>query len=183
MDDKNLTDEEIVEQVLQDNIELFGLIIERYEKKLLRYGKKFLSDSDDIKDLVQEVFIKTYTNIASFDTNKKFSPWIYRIAHNCFINEIKRKSRVCIVPIDTDTIFPQLFSLYDPEKEVLDNELKENLDLCLNIIDIKYKEIIILFYIENLSYKEISDILHISVNLVGIRLNRGKKAMRKILRY
>lgn len=180
--DKDSTDEQIAGLVQKGDAEMFGLLIERYEPKISRYGKRFLADPDDIKDSVQDVFIKAYTNIASFDLAKKFSPWIYRIAHNCFINELKKRKRIFSVSIDTDLIFPQLFSSDDPEKDILDKELKENIDACVDKIDIKYKEILILFYLEELSYKEISDILHIPLSLVGIRLNRGKKAMRKIMK-
>ena len=65
--------------------------MDRYQAKLLRYGRRFLAQDDHIVDVVQDVFIKTYENIQSFDATRKFSPWIYRIAHNAFVNEIRQK--------------------------------------------------------------------------------------------
>src|SRR6185369_12863703 len=82
----------------------FGLLVERYEGKLLRYGRKFINSQEDIEDIVQDVFISAYQNIQSFDTSQKFSPWIYRIAHNAFVNGLKRKERSPFVFVDFDAI-------------------------------------------------------------------------------
>ncbi len=179
---ENLNDENLVELVQKGDIEMFGSLVERYEQKMLRYAGRFLFDHDNAQDAVQEVFIKAYTNIASFDLTKRFSPWLYRIAHNYFINEIKKKGREPIMSFDADIFLPKLFFNNDPEKDILDKELKELLDLYINKINSKYKEVLILYYFEDLSYREISDILHIPLSAVGIRLNRGKKAMQKIIK-
>jgi len=88
---QELTDEEVAKRVQAGQSEAFGLIVERYEAKLFRYGKKFLSNHENIEDVVQEVFIKVYQNIQSFDSSQKFSPWIYRIAHNTYVNVLKKK--------------------------------------------------------------------------------------------
>lgn len=178
-----MTDEEIVKLVQKGDNESFGILIERYEAKMLRYAHKFLFNKENAEDLVQEIFIKSYTNIESFNLEMKFSSWLYRIAHNCFINEIKKKSREpYFYYIDADLLLPKLFTKDRADTEILDNELKEIVDSCIDKISSKYREIIILFFYEELSYKEISDILHIPVSVVGIRLNRAKKAMKKIVK-
>ncbi len=84
------SDEAIVREVQQGGSNLFGLLVERYEKKMLRYARKFLLGGEDAEDLAQEVFLKAYTNIQSFDSRRRFSPWLYRIAHNEFVNAIKK---------------------------------------------------------------------------------------------
>ncbi len=106
---ENLNDENLVELVQKGDIEMFGSLVERYEQKMLRYAGRFLFDHDNAQDAVQEVFIKAYTNIASFDLTKRFSPWLYRIAHNYFINEIKKKGREPIMSFDADIFLPKLF--------------------------------------------------------------------------
>ena len=85
-------DEEIARRVQEGDIESFGLLVGRYEAKITRYAGKFLLNGEDDKDLAQEVFIKAYVNIQSFDANRKFSSWLYRIAHNEFINAIRKRS-------------------------------------------------------------------------------------------
>lgn len=179
---ENSTDENLVRLVQDGNNEMFGVLIERYEPKMKRYARRFISDQDNAEDLIQEIFIKAYTHIASFDLSKRFSPWLYRIAHNCFVNELKRKGQEHLLSFDADILIPNLFSRDNPEKEVIDNELKNNLEASINKISIKYREILILYYFEEMSYKEISDILHIPVSVVGVRLNRGKKALQKIIK-
>src|ERR1043166_6670972 len=101
------TDEQIALAVQAGTTERFGELIERYEAKLLRYVRKFLLDPEDAQDIVQDTFIKAYENLQSFDASRRFSPWIYRIAHNEFVNALKKKqSRRTMFTIDFDTLFP-----------------------------------------------------------------------------
>lgn len=169
-----LTDEEIVQKVQNEDVESFGLLMKRYELKLMRYGTKFMSNRDDIKDLVQEVFIKTYTNIKSFDISKRFSPWIYRIAHNEFINAVKKKKLKPLIFFDADLIFPHPIANETADSESNDRELKTELARCVDKLPIKYREVLVLYYFEELGYEEIAEILHIPRSTVGVRLSRGK---------
>ncbi len=173
-------DEEIVSQVQNGDTEAFGVLVERYEAKIMRYGKKFLLQREDIKDLTQEVFLKAYKNIQSFDTRKKFSSWLYRIAHNHFINTLKKKTRWPINLFDFDAVLPYLRSEENLEQKINKQELKELLDQCLEKISLKYREPLVLFYFEQMSYQEISEILRIPVSTVGIRLKRGRDLLYKI---
>lgn len=178
---ENITDENLVRLVQDGDNEQFGHLIERYEKKMLSYARKFLFDSENAKDIVQDVFIKAYVNIAGFDLSKKFSPWLYRIAHNCFINEIKKTSRERSFVFSIDVFLPELFSRDEPDRAIIDNELRSSLEDCLSKIDLKYREVLVLYYFQELSYKEISDVLHIPIPAVGVRLSRGKKALQKLM--
>ena len=85
-------EDEIIAALVQSGQSvLFGVLVKRYEEKMRRYARKFLSNDDDKKDIVQEIFIKAYINIKSFDTKRKFSSWLYRIAHNELVNNLKKK--------------------------------------------------------------------------------------------
>lgn len=181
MDDQSnvLTDEAIASLIQKGDKDKFAILMDRYVKKLSHYGHKFLSNQDNIEDVVQEVFIKTYQNIQSFDTSRTFSSWIYRIAHNTFINSIKKTSRGPLYLFDFDTLIPHP-TYEDPDvKERERKEMKEIIDKGLEELSSEYKEIIILYYLEELSYKEIADILQIPIGTVGIRLKRAKDALRK----
>ncbi len=170
-----VSDETIVQQVQKGDAEAFGLLIDRYEKKLRRYIYRFLQKQEDQTDIVQDIFIKVYTTIQSFDTKQKFSPWIYRIAHNEAINFIKKKKS-----------FP--FSMFDPlylintfkekttTEETYDTIIdKEQIEEVLSNLDYHHREILLLFFYEELSYKEISEILKIPISSVGVRISRAKK--------
>ena len=172
------TDEDVVARVQAGDMSSFDILIERYEKKIKRYARKFLF-KDDADDIVQEVFIKAYINIKSFDAGKRFSPWIYRIAHNEFINAIKKKKTEKILFFDFDLLFPHPAARDSADGEAINNSLRSMLDKCLDKINVKYREPLVLYYFENLNYKEISDILHIPASTVGVRLARGKAILKK----
>jgi len=175
----SLSDEELAKLVSEGDTEKFGLLMEKYQPKLFRYGKKFLVDNDNIEDVVQDVFIKAYTNIKSFDTTQRFSPWIYRIAHNTYINAIKKNSINPLYLFDFDTLLSHTV-VEDPiEKEREQEEIKRFVDKGLSSIEAKYREILVLYYIEDLSYKEIADILHIPISTVGVRIMRAKSVLKE----
>src|SRR3989344_1122217 len=128
MDTPHPTDEEIAARVQQGQIHDFGLLVERFEAKMMRYARKFLFGYRDSEDLVQEVFVKAYVNIKGFDTSRVFSSWLYRIAHNEFINAIKKKGREPITFFDPDTLFPHPVAPENPEKEFDDQQTREILN-------------------------------------------------------
>ncbi len=177
------TDEEIAAQIQRGDNESFGLLMERYERKITHYAKKFIFNSEDIEDLVQEVFIKAYVNLKSFDTNRKFSSWLYRIAHNEFINAIKKKSREKLIffDLDFDVLFPHLTATKASANQIKNSELKLMLDQSLGKIKSKYREVLVLYYFEEMNYNEISEILRIPVSTVGVRLKRGKIMLKNIV--
>jgi RNA polymerase sigma-70 factor, ECF subfamily len=174
----DLTDEELAQLVQKGDKEKFGVLMERYQAKLFRYGRKFLPSHDNIEDAVQDVFIKTYQNIQSFDSSQKFSPWIYRIAHNTYINTIKKNSLNPAYLFDFDTLVSHTV-VEDPlVREREQQEMKQAIDKALLQIEPKYREILVLYYIEDLSYKEISEILHIPIGTVGVRIMRAKDLLK-----
>jgi RNA polymerase sigma-70 factor (ECF subfamily) len=174
------TDEELVVRVQKGDTEAFGTLVERYEEKLLRYGRRFLSRSEDIEDIVQDVFMSAYQNIKGFDTRARFSPWIYRIAHNAFVNEFRKHKRTPVVFVDFDTLISH--PVYDDpalhERE--QKEMRVMIEKGLGEMEIKYREVLILYYLEDMSYKEISDILKVPTGTVGIRIKRAKSLLRKV---
>ena len=171
------SDEQIVALVQAGDAEAYGEIMTRYENKLKRYAWRFLNTREEIDDLVQDVFIKTYTNIKSFNTSLRFSPWIYRIAHNTFVNELKRKKHIFNF-FDSDTILPLLASKETADADTMDNEINEELEIFVEKLPPKYREVIVLHYFESLSYQEISEVLHIPVTTVGVRMTRGRNKLK-----
>ncbi len=177
---EEMSDEALAARVQQGDKELFGVLMERYEAKLLRYGRKFLSEHDDIVDIVQDVFVSTYQNIQNFDTSQKFSPWVYRIAHNAFVNGLKKNSYNPLLLVDFDTLISHT-AYEDPaprEREL--EEMKKMIQKGLSELQPKYREVLILHYLENMPYKEIADILQIPSGTVGIRIKRAKEALKSV---
>lgn len=176
----NLTDEQLVEIILEKDKELYSEIIKRFEKKLSHYLRKFIYSSDELEDVLQVVFIKTYKNLYGFNVNKKFSSWIYRIAHNEAINHLKKYSKERISLDDVEyKIIDEKIDLNDKVDKTL---LKVEMEKHLSNIKFKYREPLILFYFEEMSYEEISDILRMPTNTVGTLISRGKKILKNELK-
>lgn len=175
-----LSDEELAKKVQSGEDNYFGVLMERYQAKIFRYGRKFLSNEENIEDVVQDVFIKTYENIKSFDTAQRFSPWIYRIAHNTYINALKKHSRGPVYMFDFDTLISHTVIDNPIEKEQEQKEMKKIVDRGLSELEPKYREIVVLYYLEDLSYREIADVLQIPIGTVGIRIMRAKEMLREI---
>ncbi len=176
----DMSDEAIATLVQKGDQQVFGIIVERYEARLLRYGTRFLSRREDAQDIVQEVFIRVYQNIQSFDTSQRFSPWIYRIAHNAFVNALKKNSRSPFISVDFDTFVPHL-AYDDPSpREREQQEMRVMIEKGLAELTPKYREILILYYLEEMSYQEIADIVQIPIGTVGVRVRRAKESLKNI---
>ncbi len=171
---KNLSDEELVDYVRKKDKESYAEVIRRYKDKLLRYALYLTEDEDKAEDVVQESFIKAYVNLNGFDTRKKFSNWIYRIAHNEAMNVLNEKKQAVL---NGDVDFD---SGVDLENELVEKELKDKARYCLKRLPVIYREPLILYFFDEKSYEEISDVLRIPVGTVGTRINRAKVLMRKI---
>nr|HPN96881.1 sigma-70 family RNA polymerase sigma factor [Candidatus Moranbacteria bacterium] len=97
---EGIIDNELVRMVKEENQEKYAEIIERYRGKLFAYLYRLIGEKEEAEDLLQDVFIKAYRNLSSYDANRRFSSWIYRIAHNEAVNHIKKKSLRKFIPID-----------------------------------------------------------------------------------
>ena len=174
-DTLKLTDEEIVEKVRSNDRDLYAVIIDRYKDKLLRYATNLIHDGDRAGHIVQDSLVKAYINLNGFNTKKKFSSWIYRIVHNESMNVIKKFQKE--VPILDD------FDFESDEDIIKDFEQKEtaaHVEKCLKSIPLIYSEPLSLYYLDDKSYEEISDILRIPMGTVAIRMSRAKKLMKHI---
>lgn len=178
LDEEN--DEYVAELVQTGDKDAFAVLISRYEPKMTRYANKFLYNYQDREDAVQDVFIKAYQNIQSFRTSERFSPWIYRIAHNTFINVVRKQSRERVTFFDTDTLFASN-TPDENEMQLREQALdREMLEQCLDELDLKYREVLVLFYFEEKDYAEIAEILRIPKATVGVRLARGRDRIKHI---
>jgi RNA polymerase sigma-70 factor, ECF subfamily len=174
-----MSDEQLIKAIKEKDRELYSEIITRYKTKLSHYLRKFICNIDELEDILQDVFIKAYKNLYSFDIKKKFSSWIYRIAHNEAVNYLKKNSKIKI-------------SLDEIEYKIVDEKidlngqidkvfLKKEIGKYMESIKLKYREPLILFYFEQKSYDEISDILRIPTSTVGTLISRGKKMIKEKL--
>ena len=181
MEQSTKTDEEIVLLIKKGDSELFGELVKRYEAKMKRYAHKFLFGRNDTDDLVQDIFIKTYVNLQNFDDDRKFPPWIYRIAHNTYVNALKKKLTDKVFSIDFDTFLPHPKALETADSDSEKEFIRVMLDKHMDMISEKYREPLILYFYEDMDYKEISQILGVPSSTVSVRIKRGKEKLKEIL--
>jgi len=171
-------DAELVVLALQ-NPDYFICIMKNYEDKLMRFIRRISGvNIQDAEDVLQEVFIKVYKNLNAYDDTLKFSSWVYRITRNYVISEFRKKKargEVYLIDEEWNTFISEL----NIEKE-LDKKINRGILLkVIDNIDIKYREVLILKFLEERDYKEISDILKKPVGTVGTLINRAKKKLKQ----
>lgn len=178
---KSLSDEQVVQLVIKEDQDLYEILVRRYDKKLLKYIQHYVQEEDKALDVVQETFIKAFINLNGFNQKLKFSSWIYRIAHNEAINYIKKYERE--ISSDKNDWVKNIKDHYiDLEGDFRRQETKEKIREALKKLSLKYQEVLWLYFFEEKSYEEISDILRISVGTVGTQINRGKRLLGEIIK-
>jgi len=145
----------------------------------MRISNVWLADAED---LLQEVFIKVYKNLNNYDPSLKFSSWIYRITHNEVISDFRKRKirprKINSVEINKKYL-DKLMANIDIEKDI-DKDINKKIIMdLLNKINIKYKEILILRFMEDKSYQEISDILQKPLGTIATLINRAKRELKK----
>jgi RNA polymerase sigma-70 factor (ECF subfamily) len=177
----DISDEALVIEY-KKNPQYFSVIVDRYVPKLTRYiRRRSMATSDDIDDLLQNIFIKVYRNINEYNTSLLFSSWIYRISHNEMIDWYRREKRRSTLSLDDEAqdIISKLITEEDHTSRFSNEEQKQYVITKLNTLDEKYKEILLLRFFDDKSYDEIADILKIPAGTVAVRLNRAKKQLQK----
>ena len=174
-----LSDAEIVKKSLAD-IDYFSCLFERYEATLLRYVKRIaLVSGEEAEDILQDAFIKIWRNLNDYDSSLKLSSWIYRIVHNETISFWrKKKSYGKDQQVELDE------QVFENIPDDFEEENKEEQDMLthkvLELLPLKYKTVLVLKFIEGMSYEEISDVLKIPEGTVATHINRAKKSFVKI---
>jgi len=171
-----LSDTELVKLTLvnQDN---FVYLVDRYKGKLSSYVKRLTNaNNEDAEDILQEVFIKVYLNLNDFNKDLKFSSWIYRITHNQVISghrKIKARPEGYAVDLD-DQLAKSLAAEIDIKGQVDNKILQTTINQVLDKLDAKYRDVLVLKFLEEKSYQEISDILKKPLGTVASLMNKAK---------
>jgi len=177
-DEKEKTDAELIGLAKADP-ESFGLLIERYQIPLFHYIRRTTQlPKEDIEDLLQEVFIKIYQKINEYNELLKFSSWAYRIAHNHVVDYFRKAgARPRTNSLEETELAKLLKSGTDLEREYFSKDCLKKIRNCLDELPLKYKEILVLRFIEEKNYEEIMDILKKPKGTVATLVARGKEAL------
>jgi len=175
-------DHQLVRLSLEDS-NYYYCLMSRYEKQLAAYIHRltFLPQSD-IDDIVQDSFVKAYQNLNDFDFDYKFSSWIYRIVHNQSVNFLKKSKKQQTLNIDDDysEITNWLVSDTDIEKQMEDSHFQQHIQTILSQLKPEYQQVLVLKFLQDQDYKEISHILQKPMGTVATLINRAKKQFKNL---
>lgn len=175
----NFTDEELVALSLSDK-DCFGELVDRYTSKLSRYVFRITKATrEDVQDILQNVFIKAYTNLNGFDTRLKFSSWIYRITYNEVVSRYRQhRRRPEGYKIDLEDDDMQRFASELSLEGEFDQSVRiEVVRQSIDFLDEKYQQVLVLRYLEDKNYDEIADILKKPPGTVAALIHRAKKKL------
>ena len=189
----NIDDSVLVQQCRLGNTTAMERLILKYQSRIYNVILKICANVDDAAELTQETFVKIIENIDRFERRSSFYTWAFRIAVNLTINYCKRNVKLGFSSLDTTSNGEQ-DDARGALKEILRDEsspdparIAENKELCELIIkslmklDDEQRAVIVLRDIEQMSYKEIADVLELELGTVKSRLSRARKNLRSIL--
>jgi RNA polymerase sigma-70 factor (ECF subfamily) len=177
-----MTDSELITLILRGDRNSFRILVERYQQTVFRTCMGYLHNREDAEDLTQDVFIQVYQSLSRFRGESAFSTWLYRITVNASLNRIRRSPLKMIFEVlDNRSMPAQVINEDDPEKILIGREHAAWLRRAVNSLPENQRTAIILNKYEDLSQKEIAEIMMISEGAVESLLFRAKRNLRKRL--
>lgn len=184
-----MTDNEIINIILQGNRDRFQTLVERHQTMVFRTCMGFLHNKDDAEDLTQDVFIQAFQSLGSFQKQAAFSTWLYRITVNASLNQVRKTSKSPILHRLNDLLsfgkekeapLP-FYDSEDPESIIIRNETNNWVQEALDSLPENQRTAIVLSKYDDLSQKEIADIMNTTEGAVEALMQRAKTNLRKIL--
>jgi RNA polymerase sigma-70 factor (ECF subfamily) len=180
-----LTDEDIVRRVLTGEIEMFEILMRRYNRRLYRVARAIVRDDGEAEDVMQDAYVRAYANLGQFAGLAKFSTRLTRIAVNEALARVRMRKRLVYVPPGDDgngiSMNTYTSKTPDPEQNVIAKELASVLETAVDSLPEAYRSVFMLRQIEDMSTAETAECLDISEEAVKVRLFRAKALLREEL--
>jgi RNA polymerase sigma factor (sigma-70 family) len=184
----DITDAVLAKQVLSGDQEAFELLVKRYSATLFNFICRFLGDYDLACDVLQQVFLRFYTALPNLATGDPFKPWLFQVARNCCVDELRRKQRYAVhfSRLEAENSEGDLIGLYDipdpgplPEEVVERRDLQALLQEAIEALPPKFRSVVILRYTSQLSFSEIGKLLSMPEATAKTYFHRAKVLLRK----
>lgn len=175
-------DAALVREILAGSEEAAFELVKRFEKPVFALILRMVRDRPLAEDLAQEAFVKAFRALDSFHQDRKFSSWLFKIAHNTTIDHLRRATPD-EVPLETDGEgLDPLATLSAPEIEEPDRQaarrdMRDAFELCLSRLRPDYRQVVVLRFQEGLSYEEIAEICELPMGTVKTHLHRARKQL------
>ncbi len=183
-----LADEDLMERIVEGSEAAFALLVKRYQGKVTNLVHRFIFDRERAVEIAQEVFLRVFLHRKRYRRSGRFSTWIYTIAVNLAKNEIRRKSRLKGV-MSLDRLLEATGDsgafLADkrpgPAQAAHQHQVEEIVMAAIQKLPPKYREVILLRDVQQLTYEEIEQVLCIPGGTVRSRINRARNALKEML--
>ncbi|MDR8389951.1 RNA polymerase sigma factor [Aliifodinibius sp. S!AR15-10] len=178
----HLTDSEIVKKIIGGRSQLFEVLMRRYNQRLFRVQRSYISDEEAIKDTLQITYMKVYENLNSFRGEAQFSTWITRIAINealKYLNKQKRYSNLQLVNSDMAINEYMVNEKNTPENDTIQKDFKNLLEKVISNLPPKYRSVYLMREIEQMDTKETAECLELTQSNVKVRLHRAKQMLQE----
>lgn len=182
----SLPDERLVEEALAGDRDAFGALVMRHQRGLVNYIYRLVGSRDLAMDLAQEVFMKVYVSLESFDPRYRFTTWLYRIASNGAIDHLRRKQPRTLSlsqpAADDDALAPVIAGTDPTPDDMLRfRELETRLDAAITALPTSYRQLILLRHRQHCRYDEIARITKLPLGTVKNRIFRAREILRERL--
>lgn len=169
-----------VREVLAGDGEAFACLVESYQASVYNLAYRMLGNAEDAEDVAQETFLRAYSRLRSYDPARKFSSWLLAIAaHHCIDRLRRRRWTISL----EDTPFGRWFSSgRDPEREMERKEEREEIHRLLERLPPHYRLVVILYYWNDLSCRQIGEVMGLGEGAVKSRLHRARRMLAQTLR-
>lgn len=173
-------DNELVKQATEGQTEAFSILVERYRQKVFQTCMGFLHNTDDAEDLTQDIFVKAWHALKSFDGRSSFSTWLYRIAVNKGINQTRENKLKSFTGLN-DEAAKSNYSNENAQNSMVRQEQKAQIKRAINKLKSNQKKAFILFYYQELSMNEVAEVLKMSQKAAESLVFRARKNLQKFL--
>ena len=180
------TDATLVEQALAGSQEAYRILVERHSRAVLTLVARLVRDQGVAEELAQDAFVRAFGALRSFDPAYKFSNWVLRIAHNVAIDYLRR-ARAPMVSIDDDTSGRDLADLLTDGRGptafdgAVRRDFREDLEAALTRLRPEFRRLIVMRYLEDLSYEDIADVVGLPLGTVKSHLHRARNMLARLL--
>jgi len=176
----------LVSEVLSGNRKAFVQLIKQYEGLVLHIVTPLIGVNEDREDICQDIFIKVYEKLNTFQFKSKLSTWIGNISYNSSINYLEKKKNILlsnIVSTENELSFIDSINIEsdNPEKIIIRKEDITQLNQSINMLPEFQKTVVLLFYKEEMSLDEISKIMELPENTVKSHLFRAKNSLKQLM--
>lgn len=170
-------DKELVRACQAGDMSAFETLVNRYQKKVYWIAYNFVGNAEDATDLSQEAFIRVYRSLDKYDPRYNFYTWLYRIVVNLAIDHLRKRKKHEAVSLDEFPIEPEV--VVDPHRPIENAELRQQIEKVLDMLPPKYKTVIVLRDIHELSCEEIAKIINCTNATTRWRLHKARELFKE----